>query len=134
MRVGTDVQSIAEVASAIRSHGARYLRRVYTPQEVEACGGPWADPELLAPGLTARFCAKEATIKLLRVEEQVPDWRDIEVVRSITPWPLLRLTGLALLLAREQELSDLSLSISHSGGVAVATVVGVVAAGKQSDI
>jgi holo-[acyl-carrier protein] synthase len=123
------MQSVAEVAHSIARFGERYVRRLYTDHEVESCGG--VRPEA-APGLTARFAAKEATIKLLRVTDEVPTWRDIEVRRQPGGWCELSLGGLAALLADRAGLQNVSLSMSRSGGTAIATVVALCLKGAQA--
>lgn len=123
IRVGTDIQSVAEVESSLREHRVGYLDRIFTDQEVDCCGGRSEATTVLARGLTRRFAAKEATLKVLRPTTLVPRWRDIEVVRQDGGWVGLALTGVAEELAEAQHLRSFSLSISHSGGFAVATVV-----------
>lgn len=125
LRVGTDVQFISSVTDSIHRHGRRYLDRVFTAQEVESCGGYDAEPDQLAPGLTARFCAKEATLKALRPLNIIPEWRDMEVVRMPGGWVQISLTRAARQLAEENGLLDLEVSLAHDGAVAVATVVGL---------
>ncbi len=127
VRVGTDVESIDEVAAAVCRFGDRYVSRVYTEHEVRCAGG--AGPGA-APGLTARFAAKEATLKVLRPDRhRVPTWRSIEVLRHDDGWCEMRLTGEAAELAREAGLGELAVSLSHGAGVGMATVVGLCAAG-----
>lgn len=123
IRVGTDIQAVAEVEGALLENRVRYLERIFTEYEVDCCGGSCEATTVLAPGLTRRFAAKEATLKVLRPTTLVPRWRDIEVVRQDGGWVGLALTGVAEELAETQHLRCFSLSISHSGGFAVATVV-----------
>lgn len=118
--VGVDVQSIAEVASSLSTYGRRYTRRLFTEDEVRSCGGP---VEAAAPGLAARFAAKEAVLKVLDLGVMVPPWRTIEVRESPTGRPEVHLRDEAAALARDQRVERLSLSLSHDGGVAVAAVV-----------
>lgn len=126
LRVGTDVQPVDEVEQAVRERGERYLRRLFTTQEVADCGGPDADPAVLAPGLAARFAAKEATLKALRTgRDVVPLWTEIEVVRMPEGWTDLALWGQSADMARSAGLVLLRLSMSHGGGIATATVVGI---------
>lgn len=121
LRVGTDVQAVDEVRASLATFGARYAERVYTPGEIEAVGGlDGGDP---APGLAARFAAKEATIKVLHPAASRPDWRSIEVVRREGGWCELALSGPARQLAREQGIVELALSMSHGAGVGMASVV-----------
>jgi len=124
LRVGTSVQTIDSVEASIQRHGRHYLDRMFTPGEVESSGGYGAEPNLLAPGLAARLCAKEAVLKVLRPLNIVPEWRDIEVVQMPGEWVNLRLTGSARQLADEAGLTDLQVSYSQKDAFAVATVIG----------
>lgn len=125
LRVGTAVQVIGSIEASITRHGRSYLDRVFTTQEVATCGGYTAEPNLLAPGLAARFCAKEAALKALRPPNIVPERLDIEVVEMSGGWVSLALTGAARHLAVADGLSDLQVSLSHDGTIAVATVIGI---------
>jgi holo-[acyl-carrier protein] synthase len=78
-RVGIDLVAADSVRDSIISHGDRYLERVYSAREVSDCRTATAlDPERLA----ARFAAKEATFKVLRVGDEAVAWRDVEVRRD----------------------------------------------------
>jgi holo-[acyl-carrier protein] synthase len=125
LRVGTAVQIVGSIEASITRHGRRYLDQVFTAQEVATCGGYDAEPNQLAPGLAARFCAKEAALKALRPPNIVPERLDIEVVEMSGGWVSLVLTGAARNLAAEGGLSDLQVSLSHDGIIAVATVIGI---------
>lgn len=123
MRVGIDAQSIGEVGEAIERHGDRYRRRLFTDGEVRACGG-WGAPRAVSEeGLAARFAAKEAVLKALRIGDLVPRWTEIEVVREEGGWTSLKLSGLAKQLASEASLDEFEVSLSHTGDIAVAVVV-----------
>lgn len=123
MIVGTDIQSIEEVADSIVRFGSRYATRLFTDHEIDSCGGVNTSA---APGLTARFAAKEATMKVLRPTERIPRWRSIEVCRQPGGWVEIALHAEAAELARERRISDMSVSLSHGGDVGTATVVAVV--------
>lgn len=125
VRVGVDVQDIDDVSQSIQAHGGRYLRKLFTEQEIESSGGPAAPAEVLAPGLAARFAAKEAVFKLLHLSTTVPDWADVEIRRAGAGWPEVCLHGTAARLADEQQFVALSVSMSHGGGVGLASVVGI---------
>lgn len=117
--VGIDVQSIDEVEASIEKFGVRYTRRLFTDDEIEICGhGPSA-----ASSFAGRFAAKEAVLKVLDLHEIVPRWRSIEVRRSRSGRPVVALHGEAAALARTQGIEEFSLSISHGGGIASATVI-----------
>ncbi|MGE5250185.1 MAG: holo-ACP synthase [Bacteroidota bacterium] len=115
---GVDLIEIERVEQAIARHGDRFLKRVFTPAELQACGGR-------AQSLAARFAAKEAAAKALGRGIGDVGWREIEVVGNENNAPALRLHGEAQRLAAEQGLLDWSVSLSHSREQAVAVVVAV---------
>jgi len=116
-RVGIDLASVSDVREAVAAHGDRYLRRVYTPQELLDCGG---DPARLA----GRFAAKEAALKVLRPRRDTAlPWSDIEVRRDPEGWTELRLVGSAALRAEHEGLASFSVSMSHEGDTACAVVM-----------
>ncbi len=117
--VGIDLTSVAAVRESITNFRERYLRRVFTAHELEYCGHS-LDP---APHLAARFAAKEATIKALRVEALQPPWTSMEVWRHSSGWCEMHLSGPATALAKERRVCHLSVSLSHEGDMAAAIVV-----------
>jgi holo-[acyl-carrier protein] synthase len=120
LRVGIDLASVDGVRASIRDHGEHYLKRIYTDQELADCdAGTGVDPERLA----ARFAAKEATLKVLRPDEQGIPWNAIEVRRHPAGWVELQLTGPAAALAAAAGVTELALSVAHEGGFATAMVV-----------
>lgn len=124
VRVGTEVRDFVSLEASLRRHGRRFLETTFSPAEVEACGGYDAQPHVLAPGLTARLCAKEATLKVLRPTAILPEWREMEIVPTPGGWLGLELTGAAQQIAHKRGLADLQVSISQAGGIAIATVIG----------
>jgi holo-[acyl-carrier protein] synthase len=120
LRVGTDLVAVDSVRDSLSEHGEHYLQRIYTEGEIADCTSPAGlDPERLA----ARFAAKEATLKVLRPDDQGIPWTDIEVRRDRTGWVALELSGTAAALASQVGVGDLALSITHEGGFASAVVV-----------
>ena len=120
VRVGTDVMSIAEVAHSLNLFGARYATRLFTDHEIDCCGG--IGP-LAAPGLAARFAAKEAIIKLLRPVQEVPHWRSIEIRRDDGGAVRVHLSAECALLAARQGIGEVELSMSHGAGIGTATAI-----------
>lgn len=120
LRVGIDLVSVQAVRKSISDHGKRYLARIYTEGELRDC----RDGEgVAAERLAARFAAKEATVKVLRPDQQAVPWSAIEVVRRPSGWVELELSGRAAALAASEGLSGFSLSITHEEGYAAAVVV-----------
>lgn len=117
-RVGCDVEAVATIQDALSRYGERYTRRIYTEHELACCQGPDE-----AAGLTARFAAKEATIKALRPTSVVPRWTSIEVRRQPGGWTELELHDEAAEVAVAAGIQTMSVSLSHGGGIGAAIVV-----------
>ena len=62
-------------------------------------------------------------MKVLNVRDLNPPWTTIEVRDGVVGVPSISLSGVAAELARRAGIGELSLSMSHDGGVAVATVI-----------
>lgn len=122
LRVGVDLTLVDDVAASIARFGDRYVRRLFTQHEIDCCAGGLAT---MAPGMAARFAAKEATIKVLRPSGARPAWTTIEVRRQPDGWCRLHLTGAAADLAESEGLEHLAVSLSHEGNLATAVVVAV---------
>lgn len=112
--VGVDIVEIERIRRAVDTHGERFLTRVFSPEELSLCMGRAGSTECLA----ARFAAKEALRKAIRVSVSVP-WRDIVVLSEGDGGPKLQLGG-----GIGEELGgDFTLSLSHSRDYAVAVVL-----------
>lgn len=112
--------SVDTVNESIRVHAERYLKRVYTQRELDDCSTPQGiDPERLA----GRFAAKEATLKVLRPDDEAIPLNTIEVCRDPSGWVELELSGAAAALASAGGVEEFSLSIAHESGFATAVVV-----------
>jgi holo-[acyl-carrier protein] synthase len=115
---GVDLVEIERFQAAIQRHGERFLRRVFTGQELEEVGHNIAS-------LAARFAAKEAVSKALGTGIGSIAWREIEVLRGEARQPVLYLHGEAARRADSLGLSSWSLSLSHTQTHAIAMVVAV---------
>jgi holo-[acyl-carrier protein] synthase len=122
IRNGIDVTDVATVRGALEEFGLRYTRRVYTDDEVAYCQDA-SSVEQTAERFAARFAAKEAVIKVLRPAAARPPWTSIEVVRHADGWCEVALSGSAARMASDAGIAELSISLSHEGGMAVASAV-----------
>ena len=113
--VGIDLVGYEEIEETL-GRGDRYLRRIYTDEELDACG---TSPKLLA----ACFAAKEATMKALSRTDQPIPWRSIELRMRRGTQPSLELTGAAASLALRRGMTGLSVSVTHSSHSAAAVVL-----------
>jgi holo-[acyl-carrier protein] synthase len=121
LSAGVDIVELDRIEQAVERYGARFLARIYTPEEVTR----YRDR---LPELAARFAAKEAISKALgvglnHISAHGIGWQDVEVLPDALGKPMVRLSGRAQALAREQGLHQWSISLSHSRDYAVAFVV-----------
>jgi holo-[acyl-carrier protein] synthase len=116
--VGIDLLSIERVRRVLDRHRERFLRRVYTPEEVAYCRGRVNE-------LAARFAAKEAMMKALGTGIRGVGWREIEVLPDRRGKPLVYLYGRAKARAEKIGLRAVDVSLTHEGGFAVAAVAGL---------
>jgi holo-[acyl-carrier protein] synthase len=119
--VGTDLVQVSEVSKAMERFGERYLRRLFTEAELSYC---LENIDIAPSRLAARFAAKEAALKVLRLTDQSFSWRSIEVARDPGGWCYLVLHGPMRVLADQAGFVAFSLSMSHEGAYAQAVVVG----------
>jgi holo-[acyl-carrier protein] synthase len=118
--LGLDIAEIDRIEAAIKRHGAPLLERIFTPAEVSYCERHKNRFERYA----ARFAAKEAAMKALGTGwSRGVRWRDIEVSREPGGKPTLRLAGAARQIADGLGVKNVSLSITHSGNLALAQVI-----------
>jgi holo-[acyl-carrier protein] synthase len=117
---GIDLVDCKRLAEAIGRHGERFLNRIYTKNELAYCRGRKRELEHLA----GRFAAKEAVLKLLGTGwKDGIAWTDIEVVNTPSGKPLVKLTGQCRLIADQQGLSSILISISHIDTHAIASAI-----------
>lgn len=118
LATGVDLIEIQRLQTAVERHGDRFLRRIFTPAEIEVCRGR-------AESLAARFAAKEAVAKALGQGIGDISWHDIEVTNDDLKAPCLRLSAQAQQLAQQKGLTTWSISLSHEKQFAVAFVVAI---------
>ncbi len=105
--VGVDVTVVDRIAGALRRN-PRFAQRIYTDAEQRYAA---AKPERWA----SRWAAKEAVKKLYgSMGERMPAYKDIEVVRRRGGAPQVHVRG---------EPTDIALSLTHDGGLAIAVAV-----------
>lgn len=119
LRLGIDITQISAIAASVESFGERFLRRIFSPDEIAYAT---AVPALSAQRLAARFAAKEAAIKAFGLSEAGIGWRDIEVTRRADGACALALHRRAAALATRTGCTQISVSLSHDGDYATAVV------------
>ena len=113
---GVDLIEVERIAEAIERHGERFLERVYTKKEIAL----FRDSN---GSLAARWAAKEAVAKALGTGIGDVEWTDIEILRGENKEPILILHGFAKTIAKEKNLENWSISLSHTHEHSIAMVV-----------
>ena len=117
---GVDLIEVERIAHSIERFGERFLHRVYTDDEIAYC----TRRRVSAESFAARFAAKEAGAKALGTGiSRGITWNEFQVARNPGERPVLELRGRAALLAKELGVRAISLSLTHTGSLAMATVV-----------
>ena len=118
--MGIDVAEVPRIQAVIESQKDRFLRRVYTLDEVAYCEQFKNKYERYA----GRFAAKEAAMKALGTGwRRGVRWVDFEVVREKGGRPTIRLDGEARKIAEELGVMRIALSITHTEAQALAQVI-----------
>ncbi|HEY7931686.1 MAG TPA: holo-ACP synthase [Acidimicrobiales bacterium] len=115
LSVGIDVCDVERFAR-VMARRPRIVERLFTERERR-------DTKLKPERLAARFAAKEATLKTLKVGVGGAAWHDIEVRKLPSGAPSLHLTGRAAELANALGLATFEISLTHTAISAAAVVV-----------
>jgi len=118
--LGIDIAEIDRIEAAITRYGAPFIERLFTPSEASYCESHRNRYERYA----GRFAVKEAAMKALGTGwRHGIRWRDIEVTREPSGKPTLRLEGVARQFADRLGVKNITVTITHSGNLALAQVV-----------
>ncbi len=118
--IGVDVVQVRRLADSLERFGERMERRLFTAAELAYCR-TFQDP---LPHFAARFAAKEAASKALGTGmSQGVAWKDFEVIQPGGQQPKLEFHGRGREVFASLGGSAAHLSLTHDGGLAVATVV-----------
>jgi holo-[acyl-carrier protein] synthase len=109
LRTAVVLLEVARVEALLARFGARFLERIFTPEEQQGCLGRRNEAERLA----CRLAAKQAVRRVLARRPWV--WRSVGVRTDARGAPSLE--GEALAGGRAL------ISLSHDGGMAAAAVV-----------
>jgi len=116
--IGIDLVKIARMKEAVDKWGEKFLKRIFTKDEIEYCYER-KEPYL---SLAVRFAAKEALIKAIGSEVFVP-LTDIEVVNNREGRPSIITRGKLDEFFKEKSISGCHISLSHEREFGIASVV-----------
>lgn len=120
--IGTDIIEVDRIGQMIDKHDDLFLRRVFTPLEIEYCGGRKSAMQHYA----GRWAAKEAALKALGTGwSRGIKWTDMEVANLMGGKPELKIHGVASEIATEMGICEMQISISHCRAFAVAYVIAI---------
>jgi holo-[acyl-carrier protein] synthase len=118
--MGIDVAEVKRIGEVIEAQRDRFLRRVYTAEEVAYCERFKNRYERYA----GRFAVKEAAMKALGTGwSRGVRWVDLEVVRQRGGRPTLTLKGQAKKIADAMGVKNIAISITHTAEQAFAQVI-----------
>ncbi|GLY02721.1 MULTISPECIES: 4'-phosphopantetheinyl transferase superfamily protein [Actinoplanes] len=132
--IGTDVLGIAGVGASLDRFGDRYLRHVYTSEEIRACE---AKGVFRGTAYAARFAAKEAVIKVLgstevSFREVEIDLREGETGREPTGGVRVQLHRRAAVHAERCAIATIQVCVGYGREYAMATAIGFAAAPAEA--
>ena len=117
---GIDIAEVERIQQAIERFGERFLRRVFTDEEMRYCDSKANRIERYA----TRFAAKEAAMKALGTGwNHGIRWRDVEVRRQPGSRPTIFFHGKAAEFATKLGAAHAALSLSHTAQQAIAQVI-----------
>jgi len=117
---GIDLVDCTRIADLISRHGQRLLDRLFTAEEQDYCRCHRRCAERFA----GRFAVKEAVMKMLGTGWQNGvAWSDIETISDPNGKPVLHLHGLVSEMAAELGIQQISVSITHTSDLAVASAI-----------
>ncbi|MGE3322992.1 MAG: holo-ACP synthase [Phycisphaerales bacterium] len=118
---GVDLVEVARIEAMVGAHGSRFLDRCFTKDEQLYAQ---SQPRRRFEHLAARFAAKEAGMKALGTGlRDGITWHDFAVERHATGAPHLRVTARAREIAQSLGIQQWVLSLSHTRGLAIASVI-----------
>jgi holo-[acyl-carrier protein] synthase len=129
---GIDLVDCRRMEELIGRHDQHVMKRVFTEAEQQYCKRHRDQYERWA----GRFAVKEAVMKMLGVGWGAGvSWRDIETTNKVSGKPMVKLSGMIGQTAKEMGIEEISVSVTHAAGLAIASVValGDSTGGSKSD-
>ncbi|HVZ18098.1 MAG TPA: holo-[acyl-carrier-protein] synthase [Terriglobales bacterium] len=117
---GVDITEVPRIAAAIERFGDRFLKRIYTANEIRYCESRQNKVERYA----ARFAAKEAALKAIGTGwRRGVAWTDVEITREPSGRPTMVFHGVAGEFAAKLGVKRVHVSLSHTVEHAIAHVI-----------
>jgi len=107
--IGIDLVSISRVERIYSRYPRRFLDRIFNDAEKE----DFRRRQGSSASLAARFAAKEAVLKALGCGIGPAALHEVEIIAPRGYQPRVRLHGAALETAKQRNITDIALSMSH---------------------
>ncbi len=119
---GIDLVETKRIEEVWRRHPDRFLDRILTAAERAYCERR-KNP---LPNIAGRWAAKEAILKVIGTGWRGEiAWTDIEVLNNKAGAPQVSLSGRTKAIADELGVTQILLSITHTGHYAAASAIGI---------
>ena len=121
--IGIDLIEIDRIKAELEKHEDKFCKMVFTVKEIEYCRRN-KNLNIQAQCFAGRFAAKEAFFKAIGTGlRDGLGWKDVEVMKDKLGKPIIALKNKSLRLIKDEKISNIQLSISHSKHYATAVVV-----------
>jgi holo-[acyl-carrier protein] synthase len=122
---GIDLVDCRRIEQMLQQHAQRFLDRVFTPAEQRYCRRHRFSVERFA----GHFAVKEAVMKVLGTGwKNGIAWTDIETLHLPGGKPQVRLAGKVAQIAAQLGVEQVSVSITHTSDLAIASAIALGAA------
>ena len=116
--LGVDILEVKRIKQIFNKRKKAFLKRIYTQEEIKYCANKKRSIESFA----VRFSAKEAFIKAIESEYNIT-YKEIEVVKKESKKPAIILSGQALKAAKEKNVTEILVSLSHEKNYVIANII-----------
>lgn len=116
--IGIDILEVDRIEKIINKKGESFLNRIFTDTEINYCKSKKRSFESFA----VRFSAKEAFIKAIESDQNIA-YKDIEVKNKNNKKPFVKLYGKAKEVAKEKNINEILISLSHERHYVVANII-----------
>ena len=117
---GIDIVDCLKIEQLLQKYEERFLNRVFTLTEQQYCSRYRNRAERLA----GRFAVKEAVMKMLGTGwTGGVAWTDVETINNPAGKPEVKISGKLAQIAQKLGVKTVSVSISHTNNMAIASAV-----------